>query len=134
MQLLSKSACSYVAGQTQNHTETQGDYDFRRCVCALSRFSRVHLFATLGTVACQAPLSMGTPQARILEWVAMPSSRRSPDPGIEPTPLTPPALAGRFFTTSATCLLQNRPKPIASLLKCQTHKAILCHLLLYSFS
>ena len=29
------------------------------------------------TVACQAPLSMGILQARILEWVAMPSSRGS---------------------------------------------------------
>ena len=29
------------------------------------------------TVACQAPLSMGLLQARILEWVAMPSSRGS---------------------------------------------------------
>ena len=27
--------------------------------CVLSRFSRVQLFATLWTVACQAPLSMG---------------------------------------------------------------------------
>ena len=27
------------------------------------------------TIACQAPLSMGILQARILEWVAMPSSR-----------------------------------------------------------
>ena len=32
--------------------------------------------ATLWTVACQAPLSMGILQARILEWVALPSSRR----------------------------------------------------------
>ena len=31
----------------------------------------------------------------------MPSSRGSPDPGMEPDPLSP-ALAGRFFTTSAT--------------------------------
>ena len=29
------------------------------------------------TVACQAPLSMGILQARILEWVVMPSSRGS---------------------------------------------------------
>ena len=35
------------------------------------------------TVACQAPLSVGILQARILEWVAMPSSRGSPNPGIE---------------------------------------------------
>ena len=31
--------------------------------------SGVRLFATLGTVACQAPLSMGILQTRILEWV-----------------------------------------------------------------
>ena len=43
----------------------------------LSRFSCVQLFATLWTVASQAPLSMGILQARILEWVAMPSSRQS---------------------------------------------------------
>ena len=30
--------------------------------------------------ACQAPLSMGILQARILEWVAMPSSRGSSQP------------------------------------------------------
>ena len=39
--------------------------------------SRVWLFVTPWTVACQAPLSMGILQARILEWVAMPSSRGS---------------------------------------------------------
>ena len=38
--------------------------------------SRVQLFETPWTVACQAPLSMGFFQARILEWVAMPFSRR----------------------------------------------------------
>ena len=32
----------------------------------------------------QAPLSMGILQARILEWIAMPSSRGLPNPGIEP--------------------------------------------------
>ena len=33
------------------------------------------------------------PQARILEWVAMPSSRDLPDPGIEPeSPAAAPAL------------------------------------------
>ena len=31
----------------------------------------------------------------------MPSSRNLPVPGIEPTSLTSPALAARFFTTSA---------------------------------
>ena len=39
--------------------------------------SRVGLFATPWTVAYQVPLSVGILQARILEWVAMLSSRRS---------------------------------------------------------
>ena len=38
-------------------------------LCMLSRFSRIQLFETLWTVAHQAPLSMGIPQARILESV-----------------------------------------------------------------
>ena len=35
--------------------------------------SHVYLFVTSWTVACQVPLSRA--QARILEWLAMPSSR-----------------------------------------------------------
>ena len=44
----------------------------------------------------------GILQARILEWVAVPFSGDLPDPGIKPASLKSPALAGRFFTTSAT--------------------------------
>ena len=44
----------------------------------------------------------GILQARILEWVAMPSSGDRPDPGIELVSRMCPALAGEFFTTSAT--------------------------------
>ena len=40
-----------------------------------------------------AALSTGILQARILEWVAMPSSRDLPNPGIKPR-----QVAGRFFT------------------------------------
>ena len=47
------------------------------CMCVLSLFSHVRLCATLWTVTRQAPLFMGILQARILEWVAMPSSRGS---------------------------------------------------------
>ena len=46
-------------------------------VWMLSHFSHVQLFATPWTVARQAPQSMGILQTRILEWVAMPSSRGS---------------------------------------------------------
>ena len=52
------------------------------CVCIVARSCR--LFATPWTVAHQAPLSMGILQARILEWVAMPSSRGSSQPRLNP--------------------------------------------------
>ena len=44
----------------------------------------------------------GILQARILEWVAMPS------PGIDPVSFMSPALAGRFITTSATWEAPNK--------------------------
>ena len=43
----------------------------------------------------------GILQARILEWVAMPSSRGSSQPRDQIQSLVSPALAGRFFTTTA---------------------------------
>ena len=58
--------------------------------------------ATLWTVAHQVPLSMGILQARILEWVVMPSSRGSS------WLRHLPALAAGFFTTSAT----SQPIPV----------------------
>ena len=43
---------------------------------------------------CSPPGSSvhGIPQAKILEWVAMPSSRDLPNPGIKPTSPVSPAL------------------------------------------
>ena len=64
----------------------------------LSSFGSVWLFATLWAVAGQAFLSMG----RILEWVAMPSSRDLLGPGIELVSLMYPASAGGFFATNTT--------------------------------
>ena len=83
----------------------------------LSHFSRVWLFVTLWTAACQAALSLGILQARILEWIAMPSSRGSSLPRIQPEPLMSPALAGGFFTTSANWEAQGSPRPLAQLWK-----------------
>ena len=60
--------------------------------------------ATLWTVANQAPLSMGILQARILEWVAMPSSRGSSQPR-DWTQVS--CVAGRFFTIWASREAQN---------------------------
>ena len=57
------------------------------------------LLATPWTVACEAPLSMGILQARILEGSAMPSSRGSSQPR-NWTQVS--CIAGGFFTIWAT--------------------------------
>ena len=61
-------------------------------------YSRKHMHVT-----CSPPGSFvhGILQGRILQWVAMPSSRGSFWPR-DHTCLRSPALAGRFFTISAT--------------------------------
>ena len=58
--------------------------------------SRVHLFATPWTAAHQALLSMEY-------WSGWPFSPLGdlPNPGIEPTSLMFPPMAGRFFPTNA---------------------------------
>ena len=50
------------------------------CHAVLIRSVMSRLFVTPWTAAHQAPLSMEILQARILEWVAMPSSRGSSQP------------------------------------------------------
>ena len=51
-----------------------------------------------GLLACQAPLSMGILQAKILEWVAMPSSRGSSWLRDQNRISCVSCIAGRFFT------------------------------------
>ena len=55
--------------------------------------------ATPWTVACQAPLSMGFSRQEYWSGLPFPPPGDPLDPGIEPMSL---ALAGGFFTTSAT--------------------------------
>ena len=50
------------------------------CVCVLSHSIVSDSLRPLGTAAHQAPLSTGILQAKILEWVVMPSSRGSSQP------------------------------------------------------
>ena len=66
-----------------------------------SHFSCVHLFATLWTVACQAPLFMAFSRQEYSSGSSCPSPGDLPDPGIKPIYLTFLALAVDFFTTSA---------------------------------
>ena len=53
-------------------------------VCVLSCFSRVQLFATLWTVACQASLSIGFSRQEYWSGLPFPSPGNLPDPGVEP--------------------------------------------------
>ena len=64
-----------------------------------------------GTVAHEAPLPRGF--SRQEYWIALPcpSPGNLPDPGIEPTSLMFPALAGGFFKTSVTWEALSRSRP-----------------------
>ena len=64
--------------------------------------SHVQLFAAPWTVACQAPLSMEFFQEEYWSGLPFPPLKNLPNPGIKPTSLVSPALAGGFFTTSAS--------------------------------
>ena len=68
----------------------------------LSCFSHVRFFATLWTVAHQAPLSMGFSRQEYRSGLPCPLPGGLPNPGTEPTSLMSPALAVGFFTTRAT--------------------------------
>ena len=61
---------------------------------AVSRFSRVRLFATLWTVALQAPLSMGLSRQEYWSGLPCPPPGDLPDPGMEPGS---PALQADFL-------------------------------------
>ena len=88
--------------------------------CVLSHFSRVRLFVTPWAVASQAPLSMGFSRQDYWNGLPCPPPGDLPDPELEHTSLTSPALAGQFFTTSATweALVQQdlAPNPTSNIL------------------
>ena len=71
-------------------------------LCVLSRFSHVQLFAIPWAVNPPDSSVHGILQVKILEWVAMLSSRRFPNPGIEPASPVSPCIAGGFFTHCTT--------------------------------
>ena len=72
--------------------------NYPACTTACCCSSHVRLLVMLWTVARHAPLSMGIFQARILEWVAMPSSRGSSQPKDWTHVSWCSCIADRFFT------------------------------------
>ena len=62
---------------------------------------QIYLFALLaGTVAHQTPLYVEFFRQEYWNGLPFPPPEDLPNPGIEPTSLAPPALAGGFFTTT----------------------------------
>ena len=59
------------------------------------------------TVARQAPLSMRFSRQEYWSGLPFPSLGNLANPGLEPTSLKSPALAGRFFTTSTAWVFAN---------------------------
>ena len=78
--------------------------DTDKLVCSLfvQSLSHVLLFATMWTIARQAPLPMGFSRQEYWSELPCPPPRDLPNPGIELGSLMSPALAGGFFTTSTT--------------------------------
>ena len=60
--------------------------------------SRVQLFATLCTIACQSPLSMEFSRQEYWSELPFPPPGDLPDPRMESASLMSPALVCRFFT------------------------------------
>ena len=76
-------------------------YDEHGAVHAKS-LSHVQLFATLWTVAFQAPLSMGFSRQKHWSGLPCPPPGDLPNSGVKPASLISPVLAGGSFTTSVT--------------------------------
>ena len=78
-------------------------------MCVLSCFSRVWLFVTPWTVACQAPLSMGFSRQGYQRGLPLPSPGHLSHPGIKPGSPAQPAHAlpseplGKLALSAGTC-------------------------------
>ena len=79
------------------------------CVCVCEVTSVMSDSATLWTVARQACPSMGFSRQEPWSGLPCPPPGDLPDPGIEPESLISPALAGGFFTISATWEAYSHP-------------------------
>ena len=77
---------------------------YLRCgdVCACTCTQSCPTLCDSWTVAQQAPPSVGFSKQEYYSELPFPTPGDLPDPGIEPTSLASPALAGRFFTTRPT--------------------------------
>ena len=74
----------FLFWKNSKHAEKLKGYTTNICMCRLSCFSRVWLFATPWTVAHQAPLSMGFSRQEYWSGLPCPPPGDLPNPGIKP--------------------------------------------------
>ena len=81
-------------------------YFFKKYIfaCLLSRFSHARLFATLWTVACQTPLSMGFSGQENWKRLPCPPPGDLIDPGIKPVSVLSVLAAGFFTMCMCICV------------------------------
>ena len=101
--VLNHQPCYLPSWISPNLRECPAWGDISAFKCAMSVKSYLTLCdPILWTVACQAPLSMGFSRQEYCSGLPHPPPGYLPDPGMETASLASPALAGRFFITSAT--------------------------------
>ena len=83
-------------------------YFLVRCEWVLSCFSNLQLFVTPWTESARLLCPMGLSRQEYWSGLSFLSLEDLPNPGMEFVSLTSPALAGRFFTTSATWEAQRK--------------------------
>ena len=93
----------------------------------LSCFSRVQFFATPWIVAHQVPLSMGFFRQEYWSGLLCPPPGDLPDPGVKPTSLMSPALAGGFFTASINHLPWKTSRMLIFIVESASQHTILQH-------
>ena len=108
--LVSLLTTTRTAGTSDLHSLSQTLFP-RRVLRHGQMLGHVWLFAIPLTVARQVPLSVGFPRQEYCSGLSFTPPGDLPDPGIESVSLTSPALASRFFTTSAT---ENYPEEAVS--------------------
>ena len=119
------SVCVWIHQWSVLSPANRNVYSFLFYVCVLSH---VGLFATLWTVAQQAPLSVGFPRSGYWSGLTFHPLGDLPKPGTEPRSLASPALTGGFLTTllpgkplSLLCASTNTCLPKKTIWKSELH-------------
>ena len=100
--LMSLALAAGVGGSLPLGPPGKPHANYRCLYCVLRHFSHFWLCAALWTVALGYILSMAFSRQEYWSGLQCPSPEDLSNPGIKPMSLTSPALAGEFFTSSAT--------------------------------